>query len=38
MIQEFFDENNVRHKILVDCLLIKVNIIHNRPYYIISSY
>lgn len=35
MIQEFFDENNDRHKILVDCLLIKVNIIQNRPYYTI---
>nr|DAH11298.1 MAG TPA: hypothetical protein [Caudoviricetes sp.] len=30
-----FDENNDRHKILVDYLLIKVNIIDNRPYYTI---
>lgn len=30
-----FDGNNDRHKILVDYLLIKVNIIDNRPYYTI---
>lgn len=30
-----FDDNNDRHKILVDWLLIKVNIIHNSPYYTI---
>lgn len=30
-----FDENNDRHKILVDYLLIKVNIIDNMPYYTI---
>lgn len=30
-----FDDNNDRHKILVDWLLIKVNIIDNRPYYTI---
>lgn len=35
MNQEFFDVNNDRRKILVDCLLIKVNIIHNRHYYTI---
>lgn len=30
-----FDVNNDRHNILVDCILIKVNIIHNRHYYTI---
>lgn len=30
-----FDENNDRNKILVDSLLIKLNIIDNRPYYTI---
>lgn len=30
-----FDENNDKYKILVDCLLIKVNIIDHRPYYTI---
>lgn len=30
-----FDENNDKYKILVDCLLIKLNIIDNRPYYTI---
>lgn len=30
-----FDENNDRHKILVDCLLIKLSIIDRRPYYTI---
>lgn len=30
-----FEENNDRHKILVDSLLIKLNIIDRRPYYTI---
>lgn len=30
-----FDENNYMHKILVDCLLIRFNIIDRRPYYTI---